>query len=113
MQRCSGAGTVQSDKEYTRFVVARKETRGGTTAFGGNWTYTAPRQPQAHRVADPAQSGQCYVLACEPGPEPGGRTTRPCSCFRSTGQTVRHRGYRVRHRGQRSTDRLLTLAEER
>lgn len=44
--QCSGTGTVQSEKEYARFEVDRKETRGGITAFWGNWTYSVdPTRP--------------------------------------------------------------------
>ncbi len=90
--QCSGAGTVQSEKEYARFVVDRKETRGGITAFWGNWTFTAtpanptravfarsgpylcwgadhfwaqfPTMDSVERivVGNPAQSGQCFLL---------------------------------------------------
>ena len=90
--QCSGAGTVQSEKEYARFEVDRKETRGGITAFWGNWIFNAtpanptravfarsgpylcwgvdhfwaqfPTMDEVERivVANPAQSGQCYVL---------------------------------------------------
>lgn len=38
--QCTGGGTVQSEKEYARFVVDRKETRGAITAWWGDWAYS-------------------------------------------------------------------------
>ena len=88
---CSGSGTAQSEKEYARFEVDRKETRGGITAFWGNWIYNAaPNNPtravfarsgpylcwgadhfwaqfptmdsvEQIVVGNAAQSGQCYL----------------------------------------------------
>lgn len=90
--QCSGAGTVQAEKEYARFEVDRKETRGGITAFWGNWIFNAtpanptravlarsgpylcwgvdhfwaqfPTMDDVERilVSNPAQTGLCYVL---------------------------------------------------
>ncbi|MES2611115.1 MAG: hypothetical protein V4679_12785 [Pseudomonadota bacterium] len=58
--QCTGTGRVLTERDYARFEVDRKETRGAITAWWGNWNYTVSSDRPTRAVFSRSGPYMCW-----------------------------------------------------